>query len=419
MSNDSGVVRRKRQVVKNTTKGQLENDDLKSKLKYIIDNDLDIITELKKLDIVDLPNRIPDSRSELKEFRSNSLPKSDKPQEKSFAVHDDNVTPLRSSNGVFTGKPNVKSLKADSIKISGCDAALVDYKITCTDYVAFPIEDMLTHLAFLGYKDTINKKTVLYNNTTIQYTSTKDTTEGLFPNDIVKVTCPTFDIGILCSEIYSNDMVLHKSTPLVLNDLTLGEDYRTTSTGVPEATAVDINMSTARDISGNVYALNKGVTFSMLEDYLEKTDDVINKIEPSNVSEQPPVDQTTQHHLPTIPKGEKTTISISCYVKGFLIFSSKSPDATEGSTTDAKYRVTMLWLNQPTFIQYTKTGTEYTLKFDCFMDCTVGTTKSFQLKEAENYELPIKSDFYKTNFTGFAQLPPVTPESIDILSLTQ
>ena len=99
MSTESGIVIRKRKVVKNTPvpSSKSTNDELKSKLKNIIDNDLDIIKELKKLDIIDLPTIVPNSRSELKELQSDSPSKSDKTREKPFVVHD-KIDPIRSSN---------------------------------------------------------------------------------------------------------------------------------------------------------------------------------------------------------------------------------------------------------------------------------------------------------------------------------
>ena len=208
-------------------------------------------------------------------------------------------------------------------------------------------------------------------------------------------------------------MVLQRSTPMVLHDsdvrsITLGEEYRTIDSGVPEPTAVDINISTARDVLGNVYSLKKGVSFSEIEEYLEKTDDAVKKIEPSNVSEQPSVDTTKIHKsFPTVPKCDETEKDIKCYVKGFLIFSSK------GSNDDSKYRVTMIWLNQPTFIHYIKTGIGRSLYFDVFMvSHNERAGNSLFLKNGADYELPIKSDFYIKNFKNEAH-----EGLIDILSL--
>lgn len=415
----------KKQVVKSNVvvKKSIEENDsknsvLKSKLKYIIDNDLDVLTELKKLTIVDVPTSIPESRLSYKKHYINPFESEridDSGESKHVTSEDVKIGMLRQEAKPFKTSRKPVLGEPKNLTLSGWQNKLVDMKLTSTTLQCLPIETYVTDLTCLTFVY-YDKNTKCYsdytlsNKTYIESNRYKRTDSfSLFPTELVKFSTATFDVGLLCSEIYDKDLKLNIALQVDIKDssenvIHLGESFVNHTTddssssgddskdGTP---SMDINMSSVKDSSGNVYILKKGVSLSQVNEYLNESTN--GELEPTNKSKQI-TDENEVQDWPTVVINNTTDITtdydcnFTCYVKGFLIFSSY----IGGSVENRDYGITMIWLNQPTMVKMVTTTVGHpAVIIDKFLSYIEGClTLDF---ENCDYELPLKSSFFQTN----------------------
>lgn len=393
---------KKRTVSKKKSDSLPEKDDsfLRMELKRILEGKDSVLDELKRLNVLSMPSEIPQSRKKesLKnESENDNSQDSDCDLSNSSSVKNTKVDSVMTMFNPLGFKKPAKL--EDPVNIPDWQGKLFDYLLTNGGNASFSVISVLKSLTCLK----INNASLNEYLSDLAYEGNdkkKMTDEKpLYTTDVILFTTNWFELGFFCTDVYSSEMKPLYSVDVSLtlkngNSLLLGESRSGSSTTVKEP-KTDINISAVRDSSGVVYSIKKGVSKTMIDEYI--TD---GSIGPSNESEQIKFDDDDEtengQERPAYENVEEKDWDFTCYSRGFLIFAS---------TDENGKKITMLWMNEPLRIRVKNNSADINDMFKY----NAGT---LDVDLDKMYELPKKSGFFKTN-----KLFNV-PSSFDILATT-